>query len=567
MKLYRRTSKGYETVLRGRTLLTTPRLNKGTAFTLEERRALGLQGLLPPGTLTLEQQARRAYKQYAAQTSDLQKNLNLSALHDRNEVLFYKVLSEHLDEMLPIVYTPTVGTAIQQFSHEYRRPRGVYLDINAPEDIEQAFLNYGLAPDEVDLLVATDGEAILGIGDWGVGGMNISIGKLIVYTAAGGIDPSRVIPVMLDVGTDRESLQNDPMYLGNRHPRVRGAAYDAFIDAYVRTASRLFPNALLHWEDFSAINARRILARYRHEVRTFNDDMQGTGAIVLAALFAAVQASGIPMRDQRLIVFGAGTAGVGIAEQIRDAMVQDGLSLEAANRQVWLIDRPGLLTDDMPDLRDFQQPFARPVSETQGWERDAGGISLLETVRRVKPTVLIGTSAVSGAFSEEVVRAMAAGVERPIIFPLSNPTPLAEATPSDLIHWTEGRALVTTGSPFQPVTYERTSYVIGQSNNALVFPGIGLGTIVTRARHVTDGMLAAAAHTVAGMVDVSQPGASLLPRVVDLRPVSKAVAVAVARAAIEEGEALEVPENLETAVEAAMWHAEYQPIIGVDRLD
>jgi malate dehydrogenase (oxaloacetate-decarboxylating) len=546
-----------ETTLRGAEILATPLLNKGVAFTQEEREELGLKGLLPPAVLTLDEQARRAYEQFSSQPTDLHKNVTLSALHDRNEVLFYRLLTDHLSEMLPIVYTPTVGLAIQRYSHEYRRPRGVYLSIDDPNGIEEAFANFGLDADDIDLIVITDGEGILGIGDWGVGGINIAIGKLAVYTAAAGIDPGRVMPVILDVGTDREELLNNPFYIGNRHPRVRGEQYDAFIDKFVSTASKMFPNALLHWEDFSSSNARKILEKYRDTVCTFNDDIQGTGAVSLAAVLAAVRASGIPLSEHRVVVFGAGTAGIGIADQVRDAMVREGLSWEEANRRFWCIDRYGLLTDDMIDLYDFQRPYARPAADGNR------GMGLAEVVRHVHPTILIGTSTVAGAFTEEIVKEMAAHVERPVILPMSNPTHLAEAKPADLIHWTEGRALVATGSPFPPVTYNKTVYVIGQSNNALIFPGLGLGTIVSRASIITDGMFAAAAEAVANMIDVSKMGAPLLPQVEDLRAISEAVAIEVAKAAVADGVARVEHDDIQKAVQSAMWEPAYRPIKAV----
>ncbi|TME43646.1 MAG: NAD-dependent malic enzyme [Chloroflexi bacterium] len=552
---------------RGLDVLTTPLLNRGTAFTAEQREQLSLTGLLPSAVLSLADQSRRAYAQYQRQPDDVSKHIALTALHDRNEVLFYRLVSQHLREMLPIVYTPTVGTAIERYSQDYRRPRGVYLSIDQPEAIEAAFHNFGAGADDVDLIVATDAEQILGIGDWGVGGIAISIGKLVVYTAAAGIDPHRVIPLMLDVGTDRQSLLDDPLYLGNRHQRVRDERYDAFVDAYVETATRLYPRAVLHWEDFGPANARRIIEKYRDEVCTFNDDMQGTGSITLAATLSAVRVSGVPLREQRIVIFGAGTAGIGNADQLRAAMIRDGLSSEEASRHFWCVDRPGLLTQDSAStLRDFQMPYARSANDVNGWARTGpgGGIDLAEVVRRVHPTMLIGTSTVGGAFSEPIVREMAAHTQRPIILPLSNPTPLAEATPADLIHWTEGRVLVATGSPFDPVTYNHVTHVIGQVNNALLFPGLGLGTIVARASHISDGMLAAAAASVADLVNVSQPGAALLPLVEDLRETSAAVAVAVARTAIQEGLAREkLGDNLDRAVRDAMWQPEYPEIEAV----
>ena len=556
----------WETTLRGRGVLSDPRINKGTAFTDEERGALGLVGLIPPRVLTLDQQASRAYQQYREQPSDLAKNVFLTALHDRNEVLFFRLLGDHLPEMLPIVYTPTIGEAIRRYSHEYRRPRGVYLSVDAQEQMEQALRASGRTAEDVDLVVATDAEGILGIGDWGVGGMDIAVGKLAVYTAAAGIDPARTLAVMLDVGTNRQELLDDPLYLGLGHPRVDRETYDAFIDRYVETATRLFPHALLHWEDFGTSNARRILERYRDRILTFNDDMQGTGAVNLAAVLSGVRASGIPLREHRVVVFGAGTAGIGIADQLRDALARDGLTPEEATRRFWCVDRHGLLTDDMPDLRDFQRPYARPAAETTTWERDdtLGGIALLELVRRVRPTILVGTSAQGGAFTEQVVREMAAHARRPIILPMSNPTPLAEATPTDLLTWTHGRALVATGSPFAPVTVDGVTHVIAQANNALVFPGLGLGVIVSRARRITDNMFLAAAQTVAAMVDPDEPGGALLPRVANLRATSAAVAAAVARAAAADGVAdCDVGPELETAVRDATWQPRYRPVRAV----
>ncbi|HGP3673019.1 TPA: oxaloacetate-decarboxylating malate dehydrogenase [Bacillus pacificus] len=556
-----------ETTLRGVEVLSTPLLNKGVAFTQEEREELGLKGLLPPAVFTLEEQARRAYEQFCSQPDDLLKNVYLTALHDRNEVLFYRILTDHLREMLPIVYTPTVGVAIQRYSHEYRKPRGVYLSINDPSGIEEAFANIGATAENIDLVVVTDGEGILGIGDWGVGGINIAIGKLAVYTAAVGIDPSRVLPVILDVGTNREELLNNPFYIGNRHPRITGEAYDEFIDTFVQAVNKQFPKALLHWEDFSSRNARKILDKYRHDICTFNDDIQGTGAVSLAAVLSAVKASGVPLSEHRVVVFGAGTAGIGIADQVRDAMVRVGVSEEESYKRFWCIDRNGLVTDNMKDLLDFQMPYARKEAEVSEWKQN-GVIGLAEVVKHVKPTILIGTSTVAGAFKEEIVKEMASHVERPIILPMSNPTPLAEAKPADLIKWTEGRALVATGSPFEPVTYNGVTYVIGQSNNALIFPGLGLGTIVVRASVMTDGMFAAAAEAVASMVDTSQPGAPILPEVEELRNISEMVAIEVAKVAVAEGVAREnlSDNDIKIAVKEAIWEPEYRQIKAVEKV-
>jgi malate dehydrogenase (oxaloacetate-decarboxylating) len=543
----------------GRSVLRDPRLNRGTGFSLDEREALGLDGLLPAAVLSLAELAERSYAQYGVQPTDLAKNDFLAALHDRNQVLYYKLLQDHLKEMLPIVYDPVVAQAIERYSHEFQRPNGVYLSVDDIDGVEAAFRHYALGAKDVDLLVATDAEEILGIGDWGANGMDISIGKLAVYTAAAGIDPDRVIPVMLDVGTDRESLLNDPMYVGNRHSRVRDERYDPLIAAYVETASRRFPHALLHFEDFGPSNARRILGQYRDNARIFNDDMQGTGAITLAAILSGMRVAGTRPIDQRVVIFGSGTAGVGIADQVRAVMIADGLDEKEATRRFWCVDKQGLLVDDMTDLRDFQRPYARPRSEVADWGAN-GAISLGEVITRVHPTVLVGTSTQGRAFTEEIVREMAKTVERPMIFPLSNPTERIEAVPADVIEWTDGRALVGTGTPWAPVAYKGVEYSIGQANNALVYPGIGLGTIVSEARHVTDGMLLAASQAVAGLVDVSRQGAGLLPDVENLRAVSATVAVAVAQQAVSERIAqAEIPDPVQ-AVQDAMWQAEYQPL-------
>jgi malate dehydrogenase (oxaloacetate-decarboxylating) len=551
---------------RGFSVLGTPMLNRGTAFTPEERRALGLVGLLPHGVSTIDGQIRRTYAQYQRQPDALSKNVYLANLRDRNEVLFYRLLSEHLAEMLPIVYTPTVGKAIERYSHEYRRPRGVFLSVDHPDLLEESFRDYGLGPDDVDLIVATDAEGILGIGDWGVGGIDIAIGKLAVYIAAAGIQPRRVIPVLLDMGTDNLHLLNDPMYLGNRHARVRGQRYDDFIDTYVTAATKLFPRALLHWEDLGASNARRILQRYADQCCTFNDDMQGTAAVVLAAALAAARASGTRIADQRVVIHGAGTAGVGIADMLREVMTADGLDAEEATRRFWCLGRQGLLTDDRADqLLDFQRPYARPAAEVAGWTRTGTGRgpSLADVVGHVHPTMLIGTSTQAGAFTEAIGRQLAAHVERPVIMPLSNPTSRSEAVPAALIAWTDGRALVATGSPFDPVVHEDTTYRIAQANNALVFPGLGLGVAVARARRVSDRMLAAAADAVAGLSDATTPGAALLPPVDNLREVSATVAVAVATAAVADGLAEVTLDNPIQQVHEAMWQPEYARVEAV----
>lgn len=564
---HRKTDDGrYETKARGLDVLNSPHLNKGTAFSAEERKTLGLTGLIPPEVSLLATQVKGAYVQYERLPDALSKNIYLTALHDRNEVLFYRLFSEHLREMIPIVNDLTVGMAMVQYRHECRRPRGVYLSIDHAGAMEEAFANFEAGPDEIDLILATDAEQILGIGDWGVGGIEVSIGKLAVYTAAGGIDPKRVIPVMLDVGTNRESLLTDPMYIGNRHARVRGARYDAFIDEYVRMVSRLFPGALLQWEDFAPGNGRRILETYREQICTFNDDMQGTGAITLAAAISAVRACGTPLRRQRVVVFGAGTAGIGVADQLLDEMVREGLSRADAVSRFWCVDQQGLLTAAMSEqLHDYQVPYARPAAESARWKGDSNGrgIGLAEVVRRVKPTMLIGASTSAGAFTEPIVREMAANVDRPIIFVLSNPQAQAEANPSDLVAWTEGRALLASGSSFPPVTYKGVTYVIAQANNAMLYPGLGLGTIVAKASRISNGMFAAAASAVSSLVTVRQPGASLLPQIDDLRNVSMTVAVAVAEAAVAEGLAGVEFDEIERQVHEAMWQPEYREIVAV----
>jgi malate dehydrogenase (oxaloacetate-decarboxylating) len=548
--------------VRGRSVLASPLLNRGTAFTWAEREALGLAGLLPDAVSTMEVQLARVYGQYRREHGDLAKNLYLANLRDRNEVLFYRLLTEHIAEMLPVVYTPTVGTAIERYSLEYGRPRGVYLSVDHPDQIETAFRNYGLGPEDVDLIVATDSEGILGIGDWGVGGIAIAIGKLALYVAAAGLHPGRIIPVVLDAGTGNQALLDDPLYVGHRHPRVRDGRYDELIGAYVATATRMFPRAMLHWEDFGAANAHRILARYAGSCCTFNDDIQGTAAVVLAAALGAVRAAGTSMRDQTVVIHGAGTAGIGIADVLRQVMIARGLPAGQAASRFWALGSKGLLTSDYPGtMRDFQVPYARQGEEVVGWRRDGEGrIGLAEVVARARPTMLIGTSTQPGVFSEPIVTEMAAHTGRPIIMPLSNPTALSEAQPADLIGWTGGRALIATGSPFDPVTYRGVRYEFAQANNALIFPGLGLGVTVARARRVSDGMLATAAAALASFCDAATPGAAVLPPVTRLREVSAAVATAVAQAAQAEGLAQAQLDDPAKQVAQAMWTPAYPTI-------
>ena len=479
---------------------------------------------------------------------------------DRNEVLFYRLLTEHLEEMLPIVYTPTIGQAIEEYSHWYHRPRGIYLSIDDPDNIETALSNYGHGPDDVDLIVVTDSEGILGIGDQGVGGVAITVGKLSVYTAAAGINPMRVLPVVLDVGTDNLDLLNQEGYLGVRHARVRGPQYDEFVDRFVRTARGMFQHAMIHWEDFGAANAHRLLQKYRGEICTFNDDIQGTAAVVVAAVLSAVARTGGRLADQRIVVHGAGSAGVGIADLLVDAMVAQGVPRKDALASFWGLGSRGLLREGAR-MRDFQQPYARPASELTDWVLDVPGrFTLADVVRNVRPTILIGTSAQPASFTEAIVREMSAHCPNPIIMPLSNPTSKAEALPGQLLEWTGGRALIATGSPFAPVQHEGTDYTIAQANNALVFPGIGLGVLTSRARLVSDGMIAAAAQAVADVVSDRTPGASLLPSIAHLRAVSSKVAVAVVNAAIEEGLAEAEIDNPIQAVFEHMWQPAYPPI-------
>ncbi|OBK16457.1 NAD-dependent malic enzyme [Mycobacterium asiaticum] len=535
--------------------LSTPSLNRGVGFTHEQRRQLGLTGRLPAAVLTLEQQADRVWHQLQSMATDLGRNLLLEQLHYRHELLYFKVLTDHLPELMPVVYTPTVGEAIQRFSDEYRGQRGLFLSIDAPDEIAEAFETLGQGPDDIDLIVCTDAEAILGIGDWGVGGIQITVGKLALYTAGGGIDPRRCISVSLDVGTDNEQLLQDPFYLGNRHPRRRGPEYDEFVRAYIETAHRLFPHAILHFEDFGPTNARRILQTYGEDYLVFNDDMQGTGAVVLGAVYGGAKASGVPLREQRIVVFGAGTAGLGVADQIRDAMVADGTTVEQATAQIWPIDRQGLLFDDMDDLRDFQVPYAK--------NRESLGVSagqhvgLLEAIELASPTVLLGCSAVPGAFTREVVEATTARCARPMIFPLSNPTSRMEAIPGDLIQWSKGAALVATGSPVAPVEYDGTTYTVGQANNVLVFPGIGLGIIVAGARRLTHSMLLASAKAVAEQANPVARGDSLLPDVQNLRDISVTVAESVYHAAVGDGVATKTHDDVRQAILDSMWAPRY----------
>ena len=548
---------------RGGDVLRNPRMNRGTAFTHEERARLGLVGLLPSNVTPLEAQVHRAYGRFRAANTPLEKYAYLQALRERNTVLFYRLLSDHIDEMLPIVYTPTIGEAIQAFSFWYQRMNGVFLSIDEPDAIEQSLRATRVDPDEIDILIVTDSEGILGIGDQGVGGIQICLGKKSLYTAAGGLDPDRMMSIVLDVGTDNLRLLNDELYLGVRHARVRGERYDQFIDAFVRTAHSVFPHAMIHWEDFGAGNAHRLLNHYRDDFCSFNDDIQGTAAVVAGAVLSGVKAKHERLRDQRFVIHGGGTAGVGVADLLVRLLVQDGMDETDARALFWITSSRGLITDDATQaFRDFQRPYAHGLGELADWDLDqVGHYDLADIVRNVHPTVLIGTSGSGSSFTHEIVTDMAAHTDRPLIFPLSNPTSLSEATPQELLEWTDGRALIATGSPFHPVTHAGVLHRIAQANNALVFPGIGLGVAVCRATRVTDNMVAASAEALASLVHVTARGESLLPDIRDLRHVSATVAIAVAGAAEADGV---VEEPLDHPVEEifdAMWQPVYPQLI------
>lgn len=511
----------------GSALLETPMLNKGTAFSEDERRDLGLLGLLPFHSSTMDEQLARTYENYKSKQSDLDRYVFLTALQDRNETLFYRLVLEHITEMMPIIYTPTVGLGCQKYSHLFRRPRGLYISYPYQDEISTILNN---APSRnVQIIVVTDGERILGLGDLGVGGMGIPVGKLSLYTLCAGIHPETTLPIMLDVGTDNQELLNDPLYLGWRHERIRGQRYDDFIEAFVVAVMKNFPDALLQWEDFSKGNASRLLERYRNRLCTFNDDIQGTGAVTLAGLRAATKLKGEKLGSQRVVTLGAGSSGIGISDQIVTGMQLEGLTREEAHARIWLLDSHGLVHSGRTDLEANKQAYAQPVELLNTWKTETPGrFTLAEVVANVRPTVLLGTSAQPGAFTEELVREMAKHVERPIIFPLSNPTSKCEATPSDLLNWTEGRAIVATGSPFPPVTYKGSEFRIGQCNNSFIFPGVGLGVLAAGAKRVTNEMFVAAALVLSdASPTLTDPLAPLYPPLERVREISREVAVAV----------------------------------------
>jgi len=543
---------------RGADLLDTPNLNKGTAFTEEERTEFGLQGLLPPHVETLDEQAVRAYEAFQKKDNDLERHIYLRALQDTNEVLFYRLIVDHIEEMTPLVYTPTVATAIEQFSHIYRRPRGLFIPYPLRDSIPQLLRN---RPNkDVDVIVVTDGERILGIGDQGAGGLGISIGKLSLYTGIGGIHPERTLPIVLDVGTNNPERLKDPEYIGWRHERITGQAYFDFVDQFVQAVKQEFPETLLQWEDFATPHARPILQRYRDQLLTFNDDIQVTAAVVLAAALGAVKVTGKSLKEQQIVMLGAGSTGIGVADGLRAALISEGLSEEEARSRFWIVDKDGLLHSSRNDLSAEQHVYARPETDVAGWPRTSNGhIGLADVIGKITATALIGFSTVFGAFSEPIVREMARKVERPIIFPLSNPTSKSEATAEDLIRWTDGRALVASGSPFAPVNYNGRKITIAQCNNVHIFPAMGLAVVASGARRVTDAMMQAAARALAAKSPaLKDPSASLLSPLKDSRRVARDIAVAVGIEAQKQGLAPKISEDeLRQRVLKAQWTPTY----------
>ena len=535
-------------------ILNNPFLNKGTAFTMEERKELGLIGLLPPYVQTIEEQAEQAYQHFLRKPSDLEKRLFLMEIFNTNRTLFYYLFNHHIVEFNPIVYDPVIADTIEQYSELFVDPQyAAYLDINHPENIEETLKN-AAGDRDIRLIVATDAEGILGIGDWGVQGVDISVGKLMVYTAAAGIDPACVMPLVIDAGTNREELLNNPMYLGNRHERVRGEKYDAFIDQFVQTAGKLFPKLYLHWEDFGRSNAADILNRYKKEFPTFNDDIQGTGIVVLGGIFGAMDITGEKLTDQVYLCYGGGSAGAGIADRVHAEMVAEGLSPEEAYKRFFMIDKQGLLFDDMEDLTPAQKPFAKKRADFEG---KGDMTNLLEVIKTVKPTILVGTSTNPGAFTKEVVEAMCENTERPVIFPISNPTKKLEATAQQVIEWSDGKAFVATGVPSGTISYKGVDYEIGQANNALIYPGLGLGMLASEAKLLTDEMIGAAAHSLSGIVNPGQPGAPVLPPFQYVADVSIKVAEAVAKKAQEQGLAQAKETDMAKAVRDLKWYPKY----------
>ncbi|MDP2571334.1 NAD-dependent malic enzyme [Vibrio penaeicida] len=542
----------------GPALLSTPLLNKGSAFSAEERISFNLEGLLPESTETIQEQVDRAYQQYKNFESDMDKHIYLRNIQDTNETLFYRLVQNHISEMMPIIYTPTVGAACENFSNIYRRGRGIFISYPNRDRIDDLINN--ATNHNVKVIVVTDGERILGLGDQGIGGMGIPIGKLALYTACGGISPAYTLPIVLDVGTNNPQRLADPMYMGWRHPRITGAEYNAFVEEFMQAVQRRWPDALIQFEDFAQKNAMPLLERYKDRVCCFNDDIQGTAAVTVGSLIAACHAAGSKLSEQRITFLGAGSAGCGIAEAIIAQMVSEGLSDKQARSQVYMVDRWGLLQEGMQNLLDFQKRLVQKDANTKDWESDDAGFSLLEVVKNAKPTVLIGVSGAPGLFSKEVIQAMHDGCDRPIVFPLSNPTSRVEATPNDIIRWTDGAALVATGSPFAPVIHDGKTFEIAQCNNSYIFPGIGLGVLAVSASRVTDEMLMESSRALAECSPLAQQGTgALLPPLEEIHMVSKKIAFAVGKKAIEQGVALEITdEALEKAINQHFWQPVYR---------
>jgi len=543
--------------LKGHQLLEHPLMNEGSAFTEADRRRLGLLGLLPYHSSTVEEQLTRVYENYKRKENDLERYIFLNGLQDRNETLFYRLLQKHITEMMPIIYTPTVGDGCRRYSHVFRRPRGLYISYPYREEIPALLDN--TPTKDVEVIVVTDGERILGLGDLGVGGMGIPVGKLALYTLCAGIHPATTLPILLDVGTDNQELLDDPLYLGWRHPRIRGEEYDQFIEAFVQAVMNRFPNVLLQWEDFAKHNAPRILEHYRDRLCTFNDDIQGTGAVTVAGLLAASKITKTNLTDHRIVIMGAGASAIGICDQIVAAMQSEGMPPDQAKKSIWLVDRKGLVHDRRP-AEPFKGQYAQPLAQTANWQiDDASRIAFPDVVRNVKPTILIGTSAQPGAFSEDIVREMARHVDRPIIFPLSNPTSKSEAIPSDLLEWTNARALIATGSPYSPVATDRGLIRIGQCNNSFIFPGVGLGVIASGARRVTDAMFVAAAQVLSAFAPASHdPEGPLYPPLESVRDISRSVALAVGAEAQKAGLApASTTEVLAQNISRKMWQTDY----------
>jgi len=551
-----------EVGLRGSQLLDAPILNKGSAFSDQERDELGLLGLLPYHASTVEEQLTRTYENYKTKTSDIERYVFLTALQDRNETLFYSLVQDHISEMMPIIYTPTVGLGCQRYSHVFRRPRGLYISYPYRDKIDSLLNN---APSsEIEVVVVTDGERILGLGDLGVGGMGIPVGKLSLYTLCAGIHPSATLPVLLDVGTDNEELLRDPLYLGWRHRRVRGEEYDDFIEAFVKAVTRRFPRVLLQWEDFAKGNASRLLDKYRDRLCTFNDDIQGTGAVTVAGLLAAMKVTGSKLGSQKIVILGAGSSAIGISDLIVEGMKFEGLSEEESRSLIWLIDSRGLVHSARADLEPAKRRYAQSTELLAGWQRDrTDKISLDDVVRNVHPTILIGTSAQPGAFTENIVRMMASNTARPVIFPLSNPTSKSEASPGDILNWTEGRAIVATGSPFKPVVHNGRTFTIGQCNNAFIFPGVGLGVLASKAERVTQQMFVSAAVSLSKFSPMlADPFGALYPPLETVRDISREVAFTVGIAAQNAGLAKAMSsEELKRAIEMKIWTPHYRPLI------